>query len=264
VHAGLPDRDLLPAHGPAHLHLRGGVFCNAPACRRKTGRSKTCRPRPIAITQPGRPKYLSGERCSKARSVAARTFRSRVVIASAKFGNVARTTTFRRRAELRAVRNGLKAVLDGQPCDTEWQLCVSRDFNPPARHQGLRLHDGRRAQLLWTCGATNVGGERVAMSKSWQLQLAVGSCGLDRLSPLDFGAVGVWRRGPFSRANTQPAASRLWSGRSDREVQVDATDSVLDISTVTAALLTRRRSGTSSQDENRIRCFAVGRACSKT
>ena len=51
--------------------------------------------------------------------------------------------------------NGLQAVLKGQPCDTEWQLCVSRDFNPTGTSPRGCVCQIDGAQLIWTCGATN-------------------------------------------------------------------------------------------------------------
>ena len=51
--------------------------------------------------------------------------------------------------------SGYLGRLDEEPCDTEWQLCIARDYNPEGTSpRGCAcLRDG--GDLAWSCGATN-------------------------------------------------------------------------------------------------------------
>jgi len=53
--------------------------------------------------------------------------------------------------------SGLFAVLKGKPCDTRWDLCISRDFNQEGTSpRGCYCnYDEGATTLTWQCGGTN-------------------------------------------------------------------------------------------------------------
>jgi hypothetical protein len=104
----------------------------------------------------GDPRYLSGERCEDGATCRSSTFpeqgcrcEQRIWICSANADVPAGAPSCESQG------NGKQAVLDDQPCDQEWQLCIARDYNPTGTSpRGCAcMKDG--AQLMWTCGATN-------------------------------------------------------------------------------------------------------------
>ena len=51
--------------------------------------------------------------------------------------------------------NGKGAVLDDQPCDAEWRLCITRDYNDTGTSPRGCACLAQGARLLWKCGSTN-------------------------------------------------------------------------------------------------------------
>ena len=50
---------------------------------------------------------------------------------------------------------GYLASLKNKPCDTEWELCISRDFNATGTSPRGCVCKTSGAQLAWSCGPTN-------------------------------------------------------------------------------------------------------------
>jgi len=111
---------------------------------------------PYCDSLTGEPRYLSGERCDEGltcRSNKEPAQGCRCLERIWQCGGVGDVPEGG--APCESYGNGKQAVLDDQPCDQEWQLCVSRDYNPTGTSpRGCAcMKDG--AELLWTCGATN-------------------------------------------------------------------------------------------------------------
>jgi hypothetical protein len=50
---------------------------------------------------------------------------------------------------------GIGKFMDEHPCDSAWQLCISRDFNPTGTSPRGCVCTPEGTQLVWQCGATN-------------------------------------------------------------------------------------------------------------
>ncbi len=105
----------------------------------------------------GQPRYMAGTGCktegaqcvSRAFPAQGCTCRTGVWQCGASDGFAADA------AECEALGSGLYPVLKDKPCDTLWQLCISRDFNQTGtspRGCACMMDGGRQA---WRCGGTN-------------------------------------------------------------------------------------------------------------
>lgn len=57
--------------------------------------------------------------------------------------------------ECESLGNGLQALLKDRPCDAQWALCVSRDFNPTGTSPRGCFCANKGGRLAWQCGGTN-------------------------------------------------------------------------------------------------------------
>jgi hypothetical protein len=134
----------------------GGVFLQCACMPPANWPFKDVPAAPYCDHTTGQPKYLSGERCTEGQECRSADFPEQGCHCIGEIWQCGSSDDVSEGApSCEPFGNGLQAVLDGQPCDTEWQLCVSRDFNPTGTSpRGCAcMKDG--AQLLWSCGATN-------------------------------------------------------------------------------------------------------------
>lgn len=55
------------------------------------------------------------------------------------------------------VGKGYQASMKGKPCDTEWDLCIARDYNPSGTSPRgcICMRKGMNPKPEWICGSTN-------------------------------------------------------------------------------------------------------------
>jgi hypothetical protein len=105
----------------------------------------------------GQPKYLSGERCSNdGQQCISSNYPEQGCNC---VGNTWQCSTSEGidpgAVKCESFGNGLQAVLKDQPCDNEWELCISRDYNPTGTSPRGCACMLEGAALFWMCSATN-------------------------------------------------------------------------------------------------------------
>jgi hypothetical protein len=134
----------------------GGVFLQCACLPPANWPYKEVPAAPYCDGLTGDPRYLPGETCTEGNeclSAASPTIGCRCV------GNIWQCGSSEGIApsapSCATFGRGLQATLKNKPCDTEWQLCIGRDYNPTGTSPRgcVCMKDG--ATFSWTCGATN-------------------------------------------------------------------------------------------------------------
>jgi hypothetical protein len=135
----------------------GGVFLQCACLPPETWPFRDVPAAPYCDRISGQPRYLSGESCKlEEQQCVSRKFPEQGCTCKLGVWQCGNSEGFPAgAAECEAFGSGLNAVLDEGPCDEEWQLCVSRDYNPTGtspRGCVCKMDGGR---LTWQCGPTN-------------------------------------------------------------------------------------------------------------
>lgn len=134
----------------------GGVFLQCACLPPENWPFKDVPTAPYCDTLTGLPKYLAGETCTDGLTCRSTTFPEQGCHCSGKIWQCGMADAEPANSpSCESFGNGKQGVLKDLPCDTEWQLCIARDYNPTGTSpRGCAcLKEG--AQLSWTCGATN-------------------------------------------------------------------------------------------------------------
>ncbi|MDF3066366.1 MAG: hypothetical protein K0R38_1967 [Polyangiaceae bacterium] len=105
----------------------------------------------------GQPRYLSTENCvSEGQQCVSSTFPNQgCTCAMGKWVCGTNEGYAPGVRECESIGNGLQALLKDRPCDTQWQLCVSRDYNPTGTAPRGCFCNMKAGRLVWQCGGTN-------------------------------------------------------------------------------------------------------------
>jgi hypothetical protein len=110
---------------------------------------------PYCDSLTGDPRYLSGEVCTAAECRSSRAPQSGCHCVGGIWQCGSSEGIAANAPSCESFGKGYQATLKNKPCDTEWQLCIARDYNPTGTSPRGCVCQKDGAQLAWTCGATN-------------------------------------------------------------------------------------------------------------
>jgi hypothetical protein len=134
----------------------GGVFLQCACLPPDNWPFKDVPAAPYCDRLSGQPRYMSGERCTEGAECRSNDFPTQGCHCVNEGWVCGSSDDVSEGApSCESLGSGKQAVLKDRPCDTEWQLCVARDFNPTGTSPRGCVCQMEAGQLSWTCGATN-------------------------------------------------------------------------------------------------------------